>query len=633
MKCLILFILCFMLVFPGYAKTEMPELEPVVVTATKDESLIENYPGSVQVITRQDIEKTPAKDIAELLKMIAGVEVHKRSEEEFTVDIRGFNNGAGNAARIILLINGMPAKNGDGLLDWSLVDLNDIEKIEIVRGNIAHMYGDGAIAGVINIITTTKPLKSYSFLELNYGSYNKFGTFVGIKRRLKNGFYNIKVNYEKSKGYRKNNEYDKKNINLGISHLLNPDTEIEGNINYVDAEYIYPGSLTREDIEQFSEQWSTGPDIQNYNIFLLNGRLKHIYSPDTHLNLWIGYKHRKYDYPLWGTSYTNSIYGIELQGIKKFNITKHLNEKIIGGVDLKKEEMLASSTNRLESEVSGIYLKNDLIIYKRVILTSGYRFDLIDNIYSNTLKTNKKIYRLDNTRIGVLLKFIEDSEFYLSWSKSMRIPSRDEIFNFSTGELYLLKSEIANNYEIGFRSSPVDYLSLNANIFYMKVEDEIVYTGSVNTNFKEITHKGIESHIKIMPFKMIDVSLSYNYQKIYFSKGRYKGNTLPLSPENIFSGRISISPLNGLIISHISRWRDKCYIANDLENTQERLKAYWVSDLKLKYKTTKAKIEISIYNLYNERYTEYAGISSWTGKIGYYPSPRRNYELSATLYF
>lgn len=634
MKHLTLFVLCFMLVVSGYAETETPELEPIVVTATRDESLIENYPGSVQVITRQDIERTPAKDISELLKIVAGVEVHKRSEQDFVVDIRGFNNGAGNGARIILLINGMPAKNGDGTLDWSLVDLNDIEKIEIVRGNIANMYGDGAIAGVINIITANKPLKSYSLLKLTYGSYDKFGVFSGIKGRLQNGFYNIKANYEKSKGYRKNNEYDKKNINLTISHFLNSNTEIEGNINYVDAEYIYPGALTREQIEQFSEQWSTGPDIQNYNIFLFNGKLKHLYSPDTHLNLWIGYKYRKYNYPLWGTSYTNSVYGIEVQGIKKFNI-KSLNEKITGGADFKKEEMFALGT-KMESEISGAYLKNDLIVYKKVILSAGYRFDLIENIYNSSLKTNKKIYRLDNAKIGILLKFIKNNEFYLSWSKSMRIPTRDEIFNLMTGDLYLLKPEKAHNYEFGFRSFPVNYLNLNANVYYMKVEDEILGTGSwtiPNTNFKEITHQGIESQLKIIPYKIVNLNLSYTYQKIYFSEGRYKNKILPLSPENIFSAGISVSPINGLVISHISRWRDRCYVANDLENNQEKLKSYWVSDLKLMYKTIKAKIEFNIYNLYDERYSEFASISSWTGKIGYYPSSRRNYELSATLYF
>jgi len=646
MKHLTLFVLCFMLVVSGYAETETPELEPIVVTATRDESLIENYPGSVQVITRQDIEQTPAKDIAELLKIVAGVEVYKRGNQNYEIDLRGFNNGGGNGKRMLLLINGIPAKNGDsGKQDWYIISIEEIEKIEIIRGNMGSVYGDAAISGVINIITVAAKSGSNSFIELDYGSYNKAGVSLNISERLNRGFYSIKAVYDISDGYRKKDEYEKKNFAFSIANFYK-NTKLNADINYGVIKQSYPGSLKEEEIQKYGEtyegSWVT---LQDYNILMISGAINHYYNPVTDLKINLGYKNREYAYPP-NPPYITKNYNLYINFHRKiFLIKKQLVTDIFSGIDLGKEEIKIGKGVEIDRKISAFYLRTHFNLFKRLIFTADYRYDLLENLYSGNIEY-KKIYRMNSYKIGSLFKIYKENSLYLAYSEAFRTPTCDEILKYEYDSSYVItnisgleniKPERAINYELGIRAFPAQIINFNITLFHMDVKDEILYTGSVNTNFPEIIHRGIETSLNMSPMPMIKLNINYTFQHIYFAKGKYKNNIVPLSPKHIISAGISIYPINGLSILHLTRWRDKCYAVNDLNNEFPKLKSYAVSDLKINYRMKKIKFSFNIYNLYNERYSEYAGVGyDWitsTYYIGYYPSSRRNYTLSATLYF
>ena len=79
------------------------------------------------------------------------------------MDIRGYNNGAGNGQRVLVLVDGRRTSDVSGLFTrWATIPIGNIERIEIVRGPAVSIYGDGAMAGVVNIITKRgqKPLSS-----------------------------------------------------------------------------------------------------------------------------------------------------------------------------------------------------------------------------------------------------------------------------------------------------------------------------------------------------------------------------------------------------------------------------------------------------------------------------------------
>src|SRR5437867_5995526 len=115
--------------------------------------------ASTTVITRAEIERSPGQTVQDVLAREPGIQVTSLfgsvNGVQTTVDMRGF--GATSTANTLVLINGRRLNDIDiAGVDFSTIPLNSIERIEITRGNSgAVLYGDGAVGGVINIITKT----------------------------------------------------------------------------------------------------------------------------------------------------------------------------------------------------------------------------------------------------------------------------------------------------------------------------------------------------------------------------------------------------------------------------------------------------------------------------------------------
>jgi vitamin B12 transporter len=135
---------------PPQAGTMTPE---VVVTATRVPTEIENIPAGVTVITRQEIEERGYNTLAEALSAVPGVRVAQSGGPggEGSVFIRGTNSN-----QVLVLRDGMPINDPSdpgAAFNFGIDTLADVERIEIIRGPMAALYGSGAIGGVINLIT------------------------------------------------------------------------------------------------------------------------------------------------------------------------------------------------------------------------------------------------------------------------------------------------------------------------------------------------------------------------------------------------------------------------------------------------------------------------------------------------
>src|SRR5687767_4793444 len=129
--------------------------DPVVVTATRFEERFGDRPVNLTVITAEDIRSSPAKTVPDLLAERAGIIVRDffgNNAASATVDMRGF--GVTGAQNTLVLVDGRRVVDIDlSGVQWSAIPLTAIERIEIVRGGGSVLYGEGASAGVINIIT------------------------------------------------------------------------------------------------------------------------------------------------------------------------------------------------------------------------------------------------------------------------------------------------------------------------------------------------------------------------------------------------------------------------------------------------------------------------------------------------
>jgi len=613
----------------------------MVVKALRYEGVAENYPGSVRIITKEEIEKIPAKDVPDLLKSIAGVEVYKRGDRNYDIDFRGFNNGTGCNSRILLLINGVVAKNSDaGQNDWDLININEIEKIEILKGSAGGVYGNTAVAGVINIITTKRKMMPETSLEFICGSFNKVGTFVNLNRKSKNNFFSIKANYENSDAYRKKENYQTKNVKLGFQNI-NENSSLTADMLYSEGSQTYGSALSENEIQQYGNSYQGNRiTTQEFKIAKWNTEFKNYFDNNAWSKINLNYKNRYYAYDKsYGVESKNYDYSLFFNLFKKFYLTKKVSLEIFTGIDFS-EENIKSKDVELKSKILGTYIKNNLLLSK-FLASLSYRYNILDNKYMGKSEY-KKLYKMDNYYFGLSYNFKNENKIFINFSHSFSIPDRDRIvkyeyvpitYEITNISLRDIKPEKAKQVELGFNVSPLKNLNANSTLFYIIVEDEIFYNGSVNTNMKEVSHKGIENEINLNLFEKIEFKLSHAYQKIIFTKGEFKNKIVPLSPENILSAGISFSFLKSFTVSYITRWRDKCFPANDLENKYKKLEDYSVTDLKLIYKKSSIKFEFNIYNLYNNNYYEYVAVSRGTGKVGYYPMASRHYEASVTFYF
>ena len=130
-------------------ETDRPvELDPVVVTATKTPQRLKDTPVITNLITRSEIEATGAENIGEILEHTAGIIIHRDGHGD-GVQLQGLDS-----EYVLILVDGEPQVGRiAGKLDMARLAVENVERIEIVKGATASLFGNTALGGVINIIT------------------------------------------------------------------------------------------------------------------------------------------------------------------------------------------------------------------------------------------------------------------------------------------------------------------------------------------------------------------------------------------------------------------------------------------------------------------------------------------------
>lgn len=149
-KCLVLFSLLLSSPALGQQEETAEELDPVVVTATKIPTRLSQLGASVEIITEEEIEKQGAKDVAEVLRNVAGFNIVQQGSRGGLTSL--FTRG-GESNFNLVLIDGIQVNDFGGLYDFGRLTTDNVERIEIVKGSHSAVYGSDALTSVINIIT------------------------------------------------------------------------------------------------------------------------------------------------------------------------------------------------------------------------------------------------------------------------------------------------------------------------------------------------------------------------------------------------------------------------------------------------------------------------------------------------
>ncbi len=167
------------------------ELDPVVVTATKTPHRLSDSPVITELITREEIEATGAENVGEVLEYKSGVIIHRDGHGD-GVQLQGLDS-----EYVLILIDGEPQIGRiAGKLDLARLSIENVERIEIVKGATSSLFGNAALAGVINIITrkATGPLAIQISQNIEqYNNYDSRGT-IELHQGNLNGLLSLSAN-------------------------------------------------------------------------------------------------------------------------------------------------------------------------------------------------------------------------------------------------------------------------------------------------------------------------------------------------------------------------------------------------------------------------------------------------------
>jgi vitamin B12 transporter len=186
----------------------MSHLSEVVVTATRSERALESIPQNVNVIGREEIDRTAATDLTDLVKKTAGVDVIQYPGLLSGIGIRGFRpQFSGINQRTLVLIDGRPA----GATNLATIDMNNVARIEVQKGPASALYGSQAMGGVVNIITrkTSGEIKGRAFAGIGSFGITQGGFSLGGNVTGKVDFDASFNSYNQSKDFKigKNNVF------------------------------------------------------------------------------------------------------------------------------------------------------------------------------------------------------------------------------------------------------------------------------------------------------------------------------------------------------------------------------------------------------------------------------------------
>lgn len=175
-----------------HAETPVYTLKGITVTANRQAERLQDVPANVQVVTEKDIQKRNVQNTAQAVAMATGVSASQSVEG--TVNLRGYSS-----KNILVLVDGQAmntAWNGD--VDWNMIPVENIRKIEVVSGGQSALYGGRAVGGVINIMTKTQKQEGlHGSATVSYGSHgtvNQGYALNGKKDKVSFGaFYNSHI--------------------------------------------------------------------------------------------------------------------------------------------------------------------------------------------------------------------------------------------------------------------------------------------------------------------------------------------------------------------------------------------------------------------------------------------------------
>ena len=621
-------------------KLEATTLDPVVVTANKTEQKQSTTGKVIVVIGKEQIEKSGAKTVAQLLNEQAGITINgalNNAGSVQTLYIRGAASG-----RALILIDGIPTTDPSMInneYDLNLFSIGDVEKIEICKGAQSTLYGSDAVAGVINIITIksniTKPLNlkttvsggSFGTYKGNiqlYGKTNKFTYTTRYSKIVSNGFSSA---YD-STGTK---NFDKDGYNGNAA---------SGLVQYQATQHLLLKAYSQYSEYKAGADAGTFTDKSNYDVNnrSINSGAGFQYKNNT-INL-VG----NYQYSTMQRNYNDnaSIPGASAFLLNNFNAISQFAElyaniklgqgfELLGGTDYR-----YNSYNSLYNSLSiyGPYNDtfNDTATHQTSLFASLHFTDASKklNVEIGTRANHHSQYGNNTTfTFNPSYQLNTSTRIFGSISSGYKAPSLYELYagvspsgNNGPGNPNL-KAESSWNEELGIQWQ---HAIINTRLVYFSrnIKNGIDYLTnpypipSLYINYIKQVVNGIEWEVNIKASNKININANYTYlspsettQNRITTQDTVTYNYLLRRPKNSINLTVALQASQALYVSLTGKYVGARYDVGGYQTADIRLAGYFLMSAYAEYQVCKnAKLFADAQNITNKKFFDVWGYNS-----------------------
>jgi outer membrane receptor protein involved in Fe transport len=663
-------------VFAGALEDSLqnPRVEQIVTTGVRDRPLA-SLARSATIITADDIALLPSSNIVDLLAREANLNLRSvAGNAKFSgVDIRG--QGDTYSSNVLVLVDGVALNAADlSGADYSAVPLEQIERIEVIRGANTVRYGSGAVGGVINIITKDAGAGTRIDAQARTGSYASVETGLGAGWVGEQASLAVDGAYQDSDGYRDNSGLETKDVaaEAGYQPVEWLDLGVRGTWHRDD--YGLPGPVSYDAFNgSDSDRTATATPFDGGETDDDRVRLDvALGTADTGVLQLLGsLRNRDNRYGIGldaPVPEPDEISEYETRLEMQYDKSLQLWQRTHGftlGVDLVdtdySRDQYFPDGRFTDSRVGDIrqtawFAAMDLGLTDTTTLSFGYREDefrvsggtyILDcaeedkSDFADELPiplpnpvcipdapvfmqpdetgTHRNSWRNSAAELGLVYSASDTTSLFVSYAQSFRNPNVDELIVADDN----LSPQTGDHIDAGIRQQIGNVLEWNFALFYSQTDDEILFginpedNTSVNRNADETTERvGGEADVRwyVIPSLTLTANLGYTHAEF-----EETGTMVPLVPE--WTGAVSAlwQPGPGWVWTVAGNYVGERFDGNDFGNQKPRLDEYFVADTRLSYQRAGMQFYAGVNNLFDEVYAA----SAYSNR--YYPMPDRNY--------
>ncbi|MDQ6960417.1 MAG: TonB-dependent receptor, partial [Mariprofundaceae bacterium] len=496
------------------------------------------------------------------------------------------------------------------------------------------LYGNGAVGGVINIITRIP--ESGGNISLAGGSFGEFSGKGRIGADSGNTRLEANISGLTTDGYRDNNFFDRFDggARAEVDLPANISLHISGN-HHRDRAGL-PGSLTTAQVVTNRKQTKSPRDFSKTTDSFIDGGLDWDSGFGLEAELDGGFRRRETSANFSGFGVSSTIHTRTLR--PKLTYTTNvsgLRLQALAGADLERNDaVLANTTTKRKQD--GYYGTLEVgSADRRWNVNGGGRTERVEDQFTkNTLQISTR--RKVAWEVGGSFELIDGLRLRLDASRSLRFPLLDEEFNFFSGTVNSgLLPQTGRHYSTSVRYAIQDAWA-EASFSRADLTHEIFFNPDTfaNANYASGTRHDVvivSGHWRA--HYLLQLGANYTYTRAAFRGGVFDGKGIPAVPRNRFGADWGADWLQSLSTNLHMTYVGRSILISDQANTRTQLPGYFVMDAVVNYRWQGVEMFARVDNLGSRKYSSYGVFSSFSGTDNFFPAPTATFRAGASYKF